>query len=57
MICARCDEPILPGEPYETRPIMTNSGPGITIYLHPELCVTPPHQTAPDRPTAAIRGA
>lgn len=38
MICWRCDEPILPGEAYETLDICSPTGAGGTVYLHEVLC-------------------
>jgi hypothetical protein len=56
MFCARCDQPILPGEAYETRPIISPTGPGSDVVLHKELCPQPPTQTAPVEPRRRIRG-
>lgn len=39
MICARCDQPILPGQKSVPYDIPSPSGPGTTVYLHKELCV------------------
>ena len=47
MMCDRCDEPILPDEPYETQDIPRPTGPGATVTLHKWLCRQPPTQTAP----------
>jgi hypothetical protein len=47
MICARCDQPILRGEKYETHDIPSPSGPGATVTLHKKLCERPLSQTAP----------
>lgn len=47
MMCARCDEPILPGEAYEVRPIISPTGPGSDVVLHKKLCPRPLSQTAP----------
>lgn len=55
MMCARCDQPIRPGQAYETYDIPSPSAFGATVYLHKKLCVRPPTQTAPVRRAAPIR--
>lgn len=46
MMCARCDQPIA-GKP-EPVDKMSPSGPGSTVYIHPDgRCKKPPTQTAP----------
>ncbi|WP_328436846.1 hypothetical protein OHA71_06280 [Streptomyces sp. NBC_00444] len=47
MMCARCDQPIKPGQPYETHDIPRPTGAGATVFLHKRLCPRPPTQTAP----------
>lgn len=47
MICARCDKPIRPNEPYETQDIERPTNPGVTLYRHKGWCKKPPTQTAP----------
>jgi hypothetical protein len=56
MICARCDQPILPSEAYETKPISSATGPGSDVVLHAVLCKQPPTQTAPVQQDRPIRG-
>lgn len=48
MICARCDQPIRDGEPYEVLDKFSPSGGGITGVIHRKLCKRPPTQTAPE---------
>lgn len=50
MFCARCDQPILPGE--ESRPVDHHaaSGPGTTVYVHVRLCQPARQQAYPVRP-------
>ncbi|GAA4999425.1 hypothetical protein [Streptomyces siamensis] len=47
MICARCDQPILPGQPSTTYPVDSGSAAGADVTVHAELCDMPDHQTAP----------
>jgi hypothetical protein len=47
MICARCDQPILPGQPSTTFPVDSASAAGADVVVHAELCPMPAHQTAP----------
>ena len=54
-ICARCDEPILPGQAYDTEAIDSPSVGGASVDLHKELCIQPPHQTAPVRKIQSVR--
>jgi hypothetical protein len=56
MICARCDQPILPGE--KSLPIekFSPSAAGGTEYVHAVLCKQPPTQTAPVQQDRPIRG-
>ena len=53
MICARCDQPILAGEAYDSEAIDGASAAGGTVILHRRLCDRPPTQTAPERGTSA----
>lgn len=48
MICARCDEPILPGQSSTTFPVDSASAAAADVTVHAELCDMPGHQTAPD---------
>lgn len=34
LTCARCQEPIREGEPYDREPIDRPSGPPVTVYRH-----------------------
>jgi hypothetical protein len=45
-ICARCDEPILPGKG-RTYPIDSGSAAADDVTVHARLCEMPDHQTAP----------
>lgn len=46
MFCGRCNQPIQPGEPYETADNVGATGPGAIVYLHKEqLCRRAPHQS------------
>lgn len=54
MICDRCDLPILPGQDYDSRDIITNSGPGATVHLHTPLCKRALIQTASPSPRRQI---
>lgn len=47
MNCARCDEPILPGQPRATFSVDSGSVGGADVTVHAELCEMPEHQTAP----------
>ena len=47
MICARCDQPIRPGQKTETVPKDSASGAGGTVTLHAKLCKKAPTQTYP----------
>jgi hypothetical protein len=47
MICARCDQPILPGQRSQTYPVDSGSAAGADVTVHAELCEMPDHQTAP----------
>ncbi|MGW6262485.1 hypothetical protein [Streptomyces sp. NPDC055085] len=53
MICARCDKPILRGQPSTTYPVDSGSAAGADITVHADLCDMPDHQTAPERGTSA----
>lgn len=55
VFCGRCDGPIRRDEEYETRDIMSPTGPGAVIYLHKRLCSKPPTQTSPVRERRSIR--
>jgi hypothetical protein len=56
MFCARCDQPILRGQAYETVDIDQPTSAGATVRLHKKLCPRPPRQTAPVEPRRRIRG-
>jgi hypothetical protein len=47
VICARCDKPIRPGEPYGTHDEVRPTGPGLTLYFHKRRCRKVPTQTSP----------
>ncbi|MFD3929515.1 hypothetical protein [Streptomyces sp. NPDC058614] len=47
-ICARCDEPIGPGEGAESFIHDSASAGGDTVHVHKTLCVRPERQTAPE---------
>lgn len=47
MMCDRCHQPILAGEDYEVRPVISPSGAGGNTILHKILCKRPPTQTSP----------
>lgn len=47
MNCARCDEPILPGQRSETFAVDSGSAAGADVTVHADLCPMPEHQTAP----------
>lgn len=47
MICARCDQPILPGQASRTYPVDSASAAGADVTVHADLCEMPAHQTAP----------
>ncbi|MEU1194910.1 hypothetical protein ABZ446_01635 [Streptomyces sp. NPDC005813] len=47
MICERCDQPILPGQPSTTLPVDSASTARADVTIHAEPCQAPPHQTAP----------
>lgn len=47
MICARCDQPILPSQRSQTYPVDSASAAGADITVHAALCEMPDHQTAP----------
>jgi hypothetical protein len=47
MICARCDQPILPGQASQTYPVDSGSTAGADVTVHADLCPMPAHQTAP----------
>lgn len=49
MICARCDQPILPGQKTRTYPVDGASGAGTTVVVHEWLCRKQPTQTYPSR--------
>lgn len=49
MICARCDEPIRPDEPYETVERLGATGAGATLYTHKKRCEPVRQQTYPAR--------
>ncbi|MGW6215176.1 hypothetical protein [Streptomyces sp. NPDC055109] len=48
MICARCDQPIMPGQGSNTFPVDSTSAGRSDVTVHAELCDLPAHQTAPD---------
>jgi hypothetical protein len=50
MVCARCDQPILPDEEYRRVDHIAPTGPGHTVYVHKERCQAVPHQRYPTRP-------
>jgi hypothetical protein len=54
MICARCDEPIPPGQEQPVDKFST-SGAGLVLHVHTKLCPQTPTQTAPESPEE-IRG-
>ncbi len=56
MICARCDEPILPDEEYLPVDKTSASGGGLVLHVHAKLCTQPPTQTAPVSRHGLIRG-
>lgn len=41
MICARCQQPIVRGQDYETEGKFSSSGAGITLHLH-KVCPPKP---------------
>jgi hypothetical protein len=45
MICNRCDQPILPGEPFTEIDKMSPSGAGATLYRHDRPCQRVPTQS------------
>jgi hypothetical protein len=45
MICNRCDQPILPGEPFTEIDKMSPSGAGTTLYRHDRPCQRVPTQS------------
>jgi hypothetical protein len=45
--CARCDNPILPGEGRRTYPIDSGSAAAADVTVHSRLCEMPDHQVAP----------
>jgi hypothetical protein len=47
MICARCDEPIRPGEEYTTEVIAGASAGGADVHMHKRLCARPPEVRRP----------
>ncbi len=47
MICARCGQPIKPGEEYDTEIIPGASAAGADIHLHKRLCKRPPEAERP----------
>ncbi|MFC9847808.1 hypothetical protein ACFWFF_01660 [Streptomyces sp. NPDC060223] len=47
-ICARCDEPIGPGEAAESFVHDSASAGGDSVTVHQELCARPERQTAPE---------
>lgn len=47
MICARCDKPIRPGEPYDPVDKFSPSAGGMVLHVHRRLCKRPPTQAAP----------
>lgn len=47
MFCARCDEPIRPGEPYRAVDHPRPTGPGVTVFTHERRCLPAPQQTYP----------
>lgn len=55
-MCDRCHQPILDGEEFEVRPVMSPSGPGNNVILHKRLCQRPPTQTSPASPSGARWG-
>ncbi|OQQ16158.1 hypothetical protein B0675_02420 [Streptomyces sp. M41(2017)] len=57
MNCARCDRPILPGQPSTTFPVDSASAGGADVTVHAELCDMPAHQTAPDLTGSQIYAA
>jgi hypothetical protein len=38
MMCARCDQPILKGQAYDTQDVERASGPPVTVTVHKEQC-------------------
>lgn len=47
MMCARCDEPILRGQAYETQGVDRASGPPVTVTRHKEHCQRTDQPTGP----------
>jgi hypothetical protein len=47
VICARCDQPIQPGERYVQVDNPGASAAGATLHIHADRCVPVPHQTYP----------
>lgn len=54
-ICARCDEPMSDAA---SMPLdkTSDSGPGMTLFVHARLCTAQPHQTAPVSEREPARG-
>lgn len=50
MICGRCDQPILKGQPFEKLEVEAPSRGGDTVYFHKPLCTKAPFQTTPQIP-------
>ncbi|NUS22738.1 MAG: hypothetical protein HOV92_00720 [Streptomyces sp.] len=48
MICARCDQPIMPSEKYEAVDKFSPSGTGGTLHVHKKPCKPTLTQTAPE---------
>jgi hypothetical protein len=55
-MCARCNEPILPGEKALPVDKLSPSGGGSTLHVHAVLCRRPPTQTSPVGASGARRG-
>ncbi|WP_282703266.1 hypothetical protein [Streptomyces sp. CC219B] len=52
-ICCRCQQAILPGEPYDTHAHDRASGPPLILFSHKDsTCKRQPHQEAPVRSRA-----
>jgi hypothetical protein len=55
-MCARCDEPIRPGEKALPVDKLSPSGAGSTLHVHAVLCRRPRTQTSPVSASSARGG-